>query len=172
MLHLINFNDMESGSGWVAVNDGVMGGRSEGAPVLVDGVLQFHGSLSLANNGGFSSVRTMGQSFDFSGITAVVLRVRGDGRRYQLRLATEACYRGIAVSYGSEFATVAEQWIEARVPLDSLIPTVRGTRLDGPPFDAAHVREIGLLIADKREGPFALDVAWIGLEQCSASMRN
>jgi NADH dehydrogenase [ubiquinone] 1 alpha subcomplex assembly factor 1 len=164
MLHLISFNDTDSGSRWVAVNDGVMGGRSAGAPMLVDGVLKFHGSLSLANNGGFSSVRTVGQSFDFSGITVVVLRVRGDGRTYQLRLATEARYRGIAVSYGGEFATVAEQWIEVRVPLDSLVPTVRGTRLDGPPFDPACVREIGLLVADKREGPFALDVDWIGLE--------
>jgi NADH dehydrogenase [ubiquinone] 1 alpha subcomplex assembly factor 1 len=59
---------------------------------------------------------------------------------------------------------VAEQWIEVRVPLDSLMPTVRGTRLDGPPFDSARVSEIGLLIADKREGPFALDVDWIGLD--------
>jgi NADH dehydrogenase [ubiquinone] 1 alpha subcomplex assembly factor 1 len=164
MLQLINFNDMESGSRWVTVNDDVMGGLSEGAPVLVDGLLQFHGKLSLANNGGFSSVRTVDQRFDFSEATAVVLRVRGDGRTYQLRLATEARYRGIAVSYGSEFATVAKQWIEVRVPLDSLTPTVRGSRLDGPPFDAAQVRELGLLIADKREGPFALDVDWIGME--------
>jgi NADH dehydrogenase [ubiquinone] 1 alpha subcomplex assembly factor 1 len=164
MLRLISFNDADPGSRWVAVNDGVMGGRSVGTPSLVDGVLQFRGNLSLANNGGFSSVRTVGQSFDLSDGTAVVLRVRGDGRTYQLRLATEARYRGIAVSYGGEFDTVAEQWIEVRVSLDSLTPTVRGSRLDGPPFNPTGVREIGLLIADKREGPFALNVDWIGLD--------
>ena len=163
MPRLICFNDTGSEPAWVAVNDGVMGGRSQGEPVLVDGVLTFRGELSLAKNGGFSSVRTVGKDFDFSGATEVVLRVRGDGRPYQLRLATNANYRGIAVSYKSEFATVAEKWIEVRVPLDSLVPTVRGSRLDGPPFDPARVREIGLLIADKREGPFALDVDWIML---------
>jgi len=68
------------------------------------------------------------------------------------------------VSYGGEFATEAGQWIEVRVPLATLVPTVRGFRLDGPPLDPSSVREIGLLIADQREGAFALDVDWIGLE--------
>ena len=72
---------------WVAVNDGVMGGRSTGGPTLPDGTLKFRGDLSLANNGGFASVRSVGRSFDLSSATAVVLRVKGDGRSYQLRLA-------------------------------------------------------------------------------------
>lgn len=161
---LMQFDGRASEPRWVAVNDGVMGGRSQGGPALADGYLRFRGELSLANNGGFSSVRTAGQGFDFSGATAVVLRVRGDGRPYQLRLAGEERYRGIAVSYGGEFATQAGQWIEVRVPLATLEPTVRGMRLEGPPMELSGVREIGLLIADKREGAFALDVDWIGLE--------
>ena len=164
MRPLISFENAANQPRWVAVNDGVMGGRSQGGPVIADGVLQFRGELSLANNGGFSSVRTVGQDFDLSGAKAVVLRVRGDGRPYQLRMATDARFRGMAVSYGGEFATEPGQWIEVRVPLDALVPTVRGNRLDGPPFDPAEVREIGLLIADKLEGPFTLDVDWIGLE--------
>lgn len=164
MATLISFDGSPTEPRWVAVNDGVMGGRSQGGPALSDGHLQFRGELSLANNGGFSSVRTVGEEFDFSGATAVVLRVRGDGRPYQLRLATAARYRGIAVSYGGEFATVAGRWTDVRVPLDTLVPTVRGVRLDGPPLDPTRVREIGILIADQREGAFALDVDWIGLE--------
>lgn len=161
---VIEFNGDASEPRWVAVNDGVMGGRSQGGPAVEDGRLQFRGELSLANNGGFSSVRTVGQAFDFSGATAVVLRVRGDGRPYQLRLSGAERYRGIAVSYGGEFATQAGQWIEVRVPLATLEPTVRGMRLQGPPIPLSDIREIGLLIADKREGAFALDVDWIGLE--------
>ena len=152
MQTLMQFDGSASEPRWVAVNDGVMGGRSQGGPALVDGNLQFRGELSLANNGGFSSVRTVGQTFDFSGATTVVLRVRGDGRPYQLRLSGAERFRGIAVSYGGEFATRAGQWVEVRLPLASLEPTVRGMRLDGPPIDQTDVREIGLLIADKREG--------------------
>jgi len=161
---LVNFDNSAGEPGWVAVNDGVMGGRSRGGPKVADGQLQFTGEISLANNGGFSSVRSRGRDFDLSGAKAVVLRVCGDGRRYQLRLATDARYRGIAVSFGAEFDTQAGQWTEVRLPLSGLKATVRGSELQGPPMDAARVREIGLLIADKREGAFALAVDWIGVE--------
>ena len=124
----------------------------------------FRGALSLANNGGFASVRSVGRHFDLSGATAVVLRVLGDGRRYQLRLATDARHRGIAVSFGAGFDTIAGQWIEVRVPLDGLQASVRGSLLEGQTMDPARVREIGLLVADKREGAFALSVDWIALD--------
>ena len=164
MRTLVSFDESVAEPRWVAVNDGVMGGRSTGGPRVAGGQLEFTGELSLANNGGFASVRSVGVNFDLSDATTVVLRVRGDGRRYQLRLATDARHRGIAVSFGAGFDTTAGQWTEVRVPLDSLEATVRGSRLQGPPMDASRVREIGLLIADKREGPFALSVDWIAVE--------
>ncbi|HEX5305592.1 MAG TPA: CIA30 family protein [Dyella sp.] len=164
MRMLMQFDHRPQEPRWIAVNDGVMGGRSTGGPALADGLLEFSGMLSLANNGGFSSVRSVGSDFDLSDATAVVLRVRGDGRRYQLRLATDARHRGLTVSYGASFDTTAGEWIELRVPLASLEPSVRGTRLPGPPLDPSQVRELGLLIADKREGAFALAVDWIAVE--------
>lgn len=164
MRSLITFENSSQEPRWVAVNDGVMGGRSSGSPMVADGTLSFSGQLSLANKGGFSSVRSVGREFDLSDVTAIVLRVRGDGRRYQLRLATGARHRDVAVSYGAGFDTLAGEWTEVRVPLAGLVPSVRGTRLQGPPLDASQVREIGLLITDKREGAFSLDVDWIGVE--------
>ncbi len=164
MRMLMNFETSPQQPRWVAVNDGVMGGRSSGGATVVDGKMEFSGELSLANNGGFSSVRSVGSDFDLGDATAVVLRVRGDGRRYQLRLATDARYRGVPVSYGGGFDTTAGEWIQVRVPLASLEPTVRGRSLQAPPLDASQVREIGLLIADKREGRFALSVDWIAVE--------
>lgn len=161
---LVNFDNSLLEPRWVAVNDGVMGGRSSGGPRVADGTLAFSGELSLANNGGFASVRSVGRGFDLSDASAIILRVRGDGRRYQLRLATDARYRGIPVSYGMEFDTIAGQWTEVRLPLASLKPTVRGSTLEGPPLEPALIREIGLLIADKREGAFALEVDWIGAQ--------
>jgi len=164
MQTLMQFDDGAGEPRWVAVNDGVMGGRSQGGPEVKGGALHFSGVLSLANNGGFSSVRTVGRSFDFTGARAVVLRVKGDGRTYQLRLATDARFRGITVSWGGEFATVAGQWTEVRVPLATLRPSAHGMQLQGPPMDPSKVRELGLLLGDKREGPFALEVDWIAVE--------
>ncbi len=160
----MNFEGGPQEPRWIAVNDGVMGGLSSGRPTVADGKLQFRGELSLANNGGFSSVRTVGRDFDLGGVSTVVLRLCGDARRYQLRLATEARDRGRTVSYGAEFETTSGEWVVVRVPLASLAPTVRGTSLSGPPLDPSKVREIGLLIADKREGAFVLAVDWIAVE--------
>ena len=157
----INFDDAGDEPGWTALNDEVMGGISTGNAVVAGGRLRFAGALSLANNGGFASVRTKGRDFDLSGAGAVTMRVRGDGRRYQLRLATDARHRGIAVSFGAEFATQAGEWIEVRLPLGSLKATVRGSPVTEVKLNPSGVREIGLLIADKREGPFLLAVDWI-----------
>ena len=164
MRTLMTFDNTTQETRWVAVNDGVMGGRSSGGPKLIDGRLEFSGTLSLANNGGFASVRSVGRSFDLSDASRMVLRVRGDGRQYQLRLATDARHRGSAISYGAAFPTVAGEWTEVRVPLATLTPTFRGNALPGPPLAASQVREIGLLIGDGREDPFALQVDWIAVE--------
>lgn len=164
MRTLVSFDESPKEPRWIAVNDGVMGGRSSGSPTVENGELEFRGELSLANNGGFASVRSVGRDFDLSDGSVVVLRVWGDGRRYQLRLATDARYRGISISYGAEFETTAGEWTQARLPLASLTPTVRGSRLQGPPLATSQIREIGLLIADKREGAFALKVDWIAVE--------
>lgn len=161
---LMGFDGASGEPRWVAVNDGVMGGLSRGGPRLADGQLLFEGTLSLENNGGFSSARTVGRTFDLSGKQALVLRVKGDGRRYQLRLATDARFRGAQVSYGAEFATTAGQWTQVRVAFSEFSPSFRGMALRGPPPNLAQVEEIGLLIGDKREGPFRLAVDWIGVE--------
>ena len=149
---------------WVAVNDGVMGGLSQGGATIKDGLLLFSGTLSLENNGGFSSVRTRDTRHDLGTAEAVVLRVKGDGRVYQLRLATDARFRGSRISYGAEFPTRAGEWTEVTLPFAKFAPSHRGTKLAGPALDLSKIEEIGLLIGDKRPGAFALAVDWIKVE--------
>lgn len=160
---LLDFENKAKTPEWFSVNDGVMGGLSRGLADIKHGVLHFRGKLSLENNGGFSSVRTKGD-YDFSGKEAVVMLVKGDGRTYQLRLATDAHHRGSAVSYGAEFETEAGKWSEVRIPFESLSPSWRGEELEGPPFDASKVEEVGILIGDKKAGKFSLAVDWMAVE--------
>lgn len=164
MENLIQFEGKAGEPKWIAVNDGVMGGLSRGGPEVKDGFLHFTGTLSLENNGGFSSVRTTKASYDFSEKTALVMRLKGDGRKYQLRLATDARFNGSAISYGAEFATEKDKWIEVKVPFEALSPSWRGRQLDGPPLDLSKVEELGLLIGDKKAGLFEMEVDWIAVE--------
>lgn len=149
---------------WVAVNDDVMGGRSRGSGRIVDGMLHFSGVLSLEHGGGFASLRSAGKGFDLTGATALLLRVRGDGRRYQVRVATGARFRGTPVWYGASFDTVAGPWMLVRTPIETLLPRYRGALLPGPALDVSRIEQLGLLVGDRQAGPFALDVEWIRLE--------
>jgi len=160
----LDFEATASGPAWVAQNDDVMGGISKGEAEIKDGVLHFTGTLSLDNDGGFAQVEIRNLDHDLSGKKGVKLRVRGDGRTYQLRLATNALFRGSRIAYWAEFPTRAGEWTEVNVRFTDFKPSFRGDILDGPPLDVSRVEEMGFLISDKRTEPFALEVDWIRAE--------
>ena len=146
---------------WSVVNDDVMGGRSSSRVERTgEGSVRFRGQVSLENNGGFASIRTDLGTLDLSDARGVALRVRGDDRRYQIRLRTTGPWSRIW--YRADFETVAGEWLEIRSPFSEFEPTFRGRRPpDAPPLDPSAIRQLGFLIADKREGPFELEVSWI-----------
>jgi monofunctional biosynthetic peptidoglycan transglycosylase len=153
---------------WYVVDDGVMGGVSRGTFTLTDaGTAVFAGELSLERNGGFSSVRTDLGTTDLSDWVGLEVRVRGDGRTYQLRLRTDQRFDGLA--YRAFFTTGDGEWTTARVPFAQFVPTFRGRIIaDAPALDSARIRQLGFLLADKQAGPFRLEIAavraWRGQE--------
>ena len=140
---------------WYVVNDGVMGGRSDGGYQLTDGVLVFTG-VTNTNGGGFSSIRTQPEELGLSDQTRIVLHARGDGRRYVCRLEDD---RGTA--YWADFEPPADTWGEAAIDLTAFRPRFRGRWLDGPPLDPNRVTILGLMCYDGADGPFRLEVARI-----------
>lgn len=145
-------------SDWRVINDTVMGGVSESQFVATEAGAAFAGTVSLEHGGGFASVRSPEGTYDLSAHDGLRLRLRGDGKRYWLTTYTEA---GGPVSYRTSMQPPAD-WTTVSVPFDELVPYRRGTQVpEAPPFDPAQVRALGILIADKQDGPFRLEVAWI-----------
>lgn len=155
---LIDFRDQDVR--WAVVNDGVMGGVSRGGLLRTDDATGlFRGELSLERNGGFASVRTRVGPID-PDADGLEIRVRGDGRTYQLRLRTDERFDGVA--YRAEFATEAGEWTTRRIPFADFEPTFRGRILDGVgPIDPVRVRQLGFLLADKTPGGFELEIDWV-----------
>lgn len=166
---LLDFSATSLAPEWYAVNDGVMGGESCGGPAIQDGQLIFSGHISLANNGGFSSVKSRGQQFDLNDFQALRLRVRGDGRTYQLRLYANARYGHLPIAYTAEFPTQAGEWTEPVIAIAQLSPRFRGRALSGPPLDTEHIEAMGLLLGDKHAGAFELRVEWIRVCRLASS---
>jgi hypothetical protein len=146
---------------WSIVNDGVMGGRSTSKmEISEDGSARFEGFVSLENNGGFASTRAALQSLNLSGYAGVILKVRGDGRRYQLRFRVDDASDGVA--YRAAFDTITGEWLELQLRFADFQPSFRGSVLsDVGPLDPVRIRQMGFLIADKKEGPFRLEIAWV-----------
>ena len=158
---LFDFDAASDARRWTSVNDDVMGGVSEGA-FRVDGkgTMVFYGDLSLENRGGFASVRTEPGKLDLSAASDLVFRIRGDGRSYYCNLYVPT--RRIAFSYRAKFDTQAGRWQEVRLPLSSFRATWFGRELPAAAsLDASNLRGLGFLIADKKSGPFELEVDWI-----------
>lgn len=156
---LADFSRPGEGPRWRTVLDGVMGGRSTGSFEVRDGSMVFTGVLN-TNGGGFSSVRRRGGlQLGVDGEAGVHLRVRGDGRKYTLRLRQPTEQRRYAASYRTQFQTQqGDRWQDVYIPYSALQPTWRGRKLDLPPVDPAKVDELGLSIDDKIDGPFRIEI--------------
>ncbi|MDB4617626.1 CIA30 family protein [Verrucomicrobiales bacterium] len=147
---------------WQVVNDGVMGGLSKGNVEITDeGTMKFTGTLSLENNGGFSTVRSSGEQLDLSNDSGILLRVKGDGREYDLRLDSDATYRGMPVSFAGKFIAEKGDWQEVKIPWSAFEGSWRGTDLPNEKLNPAVIRRAGVLLGDKKNGPFNLEIDYI-----------
>jgi NADH dehydrogenase [ubiquinone] 1 alpha subcomplex assembly factor 1 len=145
---------------WRTINDGVMGGVSSSSFVVKNGVARFEGTVSLENDGGFASVRSRPRDYDLSPFQGMLLRVRGDGKRYAFRMRTTSAFDGI--SYEAGFKTVAGQWITVPIPFEAFQPVFRGRLVrDAEPLNLESVKTFGFLISDKQAGKFCLEVDWV-----------
>jgi monofunctional biosynthetic peptidoglycan transglycosylase len=63
--------------------------------------------------------------------------------------------------YDIEFPTAAGKWIEVDLPIAKLRRNIRGYRPNTKPPQPEGVTGIGILIGDKKAGPFRLEIDWI-----------
>jgi len=143
---------------WVIVNDGVMGGRSDAEGAVADGVLTWAGTIVTAG-GGFSSIRGLvdGQLVD---ATELVVRIRTDGRPYEL-LATDALDGRGRVTHYTPIDAVGGDWAEVTVSLVDMEARVFGNPVTAEPFAPDAATQIGIILADGLDGPFAFEIDWI-----------
>lgn len=138
---------------WKIVDDVVMGGKSSSTFSLDDeGMGNFQGTISLKNNGGFSSVQYKFKPISVKDHTKIVLKLKGDSKDYQFRIKSnsEDYYWYIA-----PFST-SGKWQEIEISLRDMYPSFRGRKLDQPNFSENYIEEITVLIGNKKEEKFKL----------------
>jgi uncharacterized surface protein with fasciclin (FAS1) repeats len=155
--NVASFETEESLKSWTSVNDGVMGGVSKGGFKRTEqGTLLFTGDLSLENRGGFASIRMKPSALGLDGMSALVVKAKGDGRTYwvDLRVTDQMS----ASSYRAYLPTTAGEWQETRIPLADFKLQAFGRDLPLKAINAAKVASVGFTLADKKAGPFSLEI--------------
>lgn len=157
---IFEFNKNTSLQNWKIVDDVVMGGRSQGEINLSpEGYGRFSGTVSLENNGGFSSVRFLPVGLEVDPQNKINIRLKGDCKRYQFRVKHD---QQSSHSYVTYFETTGE-WQEMTILLNDLYATFRGGRLDQPNYNHDTIQELGFLIGNKKEQDFELMIDKIEL---------
>jgi hypothetical protein len=152
---LYDFSKTSNINDWQIVDDVVMGGRSSGSMTLnSEGNGVFQGKVSLENNGGFSSIRYPFKSKDVRGYEKFVIRIKGDGNKYQLRVKDEMTSY---YSYITYFESNGD-WQTIEIPFKEMYPSFRGRKLDQPNFPGQNIEELGFLVGNKRAETFRLEI--------------
>lgn len=152
----IMLNNEESVTQWRIIDDGVMGGLSEGGMLFDRDHGVFTGYISLQNNGGFSSVYRAVKDVP-TNLQRIKIDVQGDGQCYQLRAVVFD--NGYRVAYKHDFDTVAGQRQILTFTLADFKASFRGRLINNAPIlSSAEIREVGFLLNNHKAGDFALSV--------------
>ena len=157
---IFDFNKEVNVQNWSVVDDVVMGGKSSSQIKLnSDGYGVFEGHISLANNGGFSSVRYQFDKTEVTKYTKIKIRLKGDGKNYQFRVKDNSSNY---YSYITTFSTTKE-WQDVEIDLKDMYPSFRGRRLNAPNFSHDYIEQIVFLIGNKKDEYFKLLIDTIKL---------
>ena len=146
------------GLSWTTVNDTVMGGRSSASLSWNDkGHLVWSGTLSLENNGGFVSIRAQDAWADWSAYDGVEVVLEGAGRDVQVSAQRQDMIVR-AGGYRASVSTEVRGDTRVFIPFRAFVLKRFGRVIQGPPLSEGlkQAGRWGLLIADKRPGPFKI----------------
>jgi hypothetical protein len=150
---LIPIASADGFSGWHALNDTIMGGRSQGGCEVGPAGLRFQGEL-VEEGGGFVSCRSplFSPPLDLAVCEGLELLLEGHGRRFKLAVG---CADGLAgftelipggLRWVAEFGTAETGLSQVRIPFASLRPSVRARPVGLPlRFQASRVNRLQVL---------------------------
>ena len=151
-------------NGWRALNDGVMGGRSIGVVDYSRNTMTWEGTVSLENNGGFSSVRSPWGLRDLSGFGSMTFRCRtttGAADTFTLTMETHERWW---MPYWKANFSVDPEWSEVTLDFADLKKSSAMTG-DLPKLWSwgalDDILRIGMMKYDGTAGDFGLEVDWI-----------
>jgi NADH dehydrogenase [ubiquinone] 1 alpha subcomplex assembly factor 1 len=158
---IFDFNKKVDINDWTIVDDVVMGGKSSGKFYLnQEGNGVFEGSVSLENNGGFSSLRYSFDAISTKSYSKIILKIKGDGKSYQFRVKDKSSNYYSYITYFES----SKDWQTIELNLSDMYPSFRGRKLNSSNYSSESIEEIAILFGNKKEETFKLEIDSIVLK--------
>ncbi len=166
---VFDFSNPDHAQFWSITDDGVMGGVSQGQWDTEDDRGVFSGFVSLDNNGGFSSVRAEFRPLDLSTADGIQLKVRADGQKYSFNVRDIHSWLSHRITFETDIMEDDDEWQIIRIPFESLVPTRFGEPYpNAKAIDLKNVWSMSILISDKQEGDFRLEISELAIYRLEA----
>jgi len=161
--YMIDFGENKNGEQWTVVVDGVMGGLSSSTAKLSENSLHFKGNISLENKGGFASLRGPKNKNDYSVFSNIEVRYRSKGQAFGIRFLK---YEQFFMPYlKKSFDETSWDWKTVSVPLNEfkqyILNSERSKNITVKDFE--DISRIGLIVSNKTEGNFEIEIDYIKL---------
>ena len=164
---VISFGSEEEDS-WMAVNDTVMGGVSNGDLSYTDQSMLFEGVVSTDSNGGFTSVRSPRDVLDLSMYDRVLIRMKSEGQPFSMILAHNEYWFQDQFKYDIQVPN--EEWNVIEVPLSDFqiyrlsggYPTATGIEMT--PEMSQEILHLEFMSKLFEDGAFRLEVDFIAFD--------
>lgn len=157
----IDFGTKSAKQNWLVVNDGVMGGLSSSEYYLKENSMVFKGSISLRNNGGFSSLRGPENNKDLSKFNNIEIKYRSKGQDFGIRLLEYDAY--YLPYFKHVFACTLWEWQTVKISLKDFnqykLSNITGKTMTND--NLSKIDRIGIIVSNKIEGPFEIEIDYI-----------
>ena len=150
---------------WFALNDDVMGGVSVGEVLMTDETLIFEGAVSTNNNGGFVSLRSPTETYDFSDFTQVEISYRAEGHDFKMIMPDRQAW--YMPKFEHEVIVPSSGWTTTTVDLYDFVQTTMtgyGDAETGVEMSEAYLSEVirlEFINSEFESGAFRLELDYI-----------
>lgn len=159
----INFGSAQGKTqDWVVISDNVMGGITRSKLEYTETSLVLTGTISLANYGGFSSVKTRFRNIDLSDYKGLRIRYKSTNQRFAFTL--EDSRNWTQPNFKGDLPPSKDNaWSECTISFKDFkeyqIGEPTGEKLD--PASLKNIVRLGIITTEKKEGPFSLEVDYV-----------
>lgn len=157
----IDFGKTKDGVNWWVVNDGVMGGLSQGNKVMTENSILFKGVISLDNNGGFSSLRRSLSDKNLTQYNKIEIRYRSTGISKALSLSVSR--RWYIPNYKISLEGTSGKWKTKTIKLSDFKKHSLGKPMNES-LKKEKIKDVvrmGIITDEKKYGDFEFEVDYI-----------